>query len=185
MPLLHIELGLIVISKLSCHFYSLFSKQARHPREGSMKLGPHSPLHIHKSQCLSHRPVGTETLLHTFYLKKKKSFRKGETGRSGRTEIQLDLRNQTRKWAFVQLPLQVRPGFCSLLPTHPELLWNPMVKPARQALCSFSRWIDEDSEKLSSSACGMEVQRWFRTRVCVWRSLLRARSSQTMYSMSI
>lgn len=37
-----------------------------------MKLGPHSPLHIHKSQCLSHRPVGTETLLHTFYLKKKK-----------------------------------------------------------------------------------------------------------------
>ena len=37
-----------------------------------MKSGPHSPLHIHKSQCLFHRPVGTETLLHTFYLTKKK-----------------------------------------------------------------------------------------------------------------
>lgn len=48
-----------------------------------MKSGPHSPLHIHKSQCLFHQPVGTETLLHTFYLNKKKKKALGRERQGG------------------------------------------------------------------------------------------------------
>lgn len=89
----------------------------------------------------------------------------------------------------LRVPPTAGEAFCKALTTPLQLiLLTSHGTPGRQVFSRFTRWKNEDWEKLSSSTGGIEVEcieMASHTCLCPWCSLLSAQLSQPMCSASI